>query len=141
MITRRTIYLLVAALALAASLAGASLRHASAASATSLLPTSITLTSNLNPAMAGSTLTFSGVLSPSTARGPIVLYDNTTGTPVELGRVSFISTRGAWSLSLSPYSANYLSIGTHYLTASYLGNATYQGSTSPTYVQRITMHW
>jgi hypothetical protein len=131
MITRRTLYLLVAALALVASLAGTSLRPASAATAASMVPTSITLTSDLNPAAPDTPLIFSGSITPTRARGWVVLYDEITGAPVEVGRV-FVprANHGMWALTVPAFSATSLGLGAHPLVAVYLGNARYQASMS-----------
>jgi hypothetical protein len=126
------------ALALATSLLGVGIRHASAAH---IRPTSISITANLNPVAPGTPLTFSGTIVPRSARDWVVLYDNTTGSPVVLGLVRCAS-HGTWAIPLNPFAGQGLGLGDHSLTAIYLGNAAYQGSTSPTYTEVIRgSHW
>jgi hypothetical protein len=128
------------AVALATSLLGGGLHHASAAT---LQSTSISITSDLNPAAPGTPLTFSGTIAPSSARGWVVLYDSSSGLPVEIGRVRVPrASHGMWTLTLNPFAGQGLGLGAHPLSAAYLGNATYQGSTSPIYTEVIRgAHW
>jgi hypothetical protein len=68
----------------------------------------------------------------------VVLYDYSTGSPVEIGRVRVPrSSHGMWTLTIYPFSGQSLGLGSHPLTAVYQGNATYQGSMSPAYTEFI----
>ncbi len=106
----------------------------------SLLASSVTLTSSLNPAELGTSLTFSGQVTPSQATGQVNVYDNTSSTPKLVGTAT-ISSGGMWSLALPAFTTNSLSQGTHRLSAMYQGDGTYQASTSTTLTQTITAHF
>jgi hypothetical protein len=101
-----------------------------------LQPTSTTLKPNSLFETAGSTLTLSGMVSP-TASGAVVIYDENGNV---LGR-TFVSYRGTYQLSISGYSSYSLSVGVHTLTAVYLGNATFAGSASAPVTEVIYPHW
>ena len=81
--------------------------------------TSVTLSSSLNPAPAGSGVTFTAVVSPSAATGTVQFLDGVTvigSATLANGSASFTTA------SLSP--------GTHSITASYGGSSNYAAANS-----------
>jgi hypothetical protein len=110
------------------------------------LATTTTLTSNASgPVPLGSTLTFSGTVTPSTATGNVVLmdtYTDTTGVTHPATQLASVPLNGgSYTYTNIPFTTNSLGQGKHSLTAVYQGDATYQGSTSPAYIQTITAHF
>jgi hypothetical protein len=110
------------------------------------LATTTSLTSSSPSAEVGTSLTFSGTVTPSTATGNVVLmdtYTDTTGVThpaVQLASVPLVSG-GSFTYTIPAFSPGGLGQGKHSLTAVYQGDATYQGSTSPAYLQTITAHF
>lgn len=109
--------------------------------------TTTTLTSNSggNPLPVGSSLTFSGTVTPSAATGTVVLddtYTDTNGVTHPVRQIASVSlSGGTYTYTIPAFSTNGLAQGKHVLTAVYQGSATYQGSTSPAYTQIITAHF
>ncbi len=82
--------------------------------------TNTILTSSANPSIVGQSITIGAIVSPPTATGTITFFDGSTplGSPVSL-------SGGSATFSIAS-----LSTGTHALTASYSGDASYAASTS-----------
>jgi predicted secreted protein len=80
---------------------------------------SVSLASSLNPATVGQTVTFTATVSPSSATGTVQFLDGTTvlGTSTVNSGVATFSTTA-------------LAEGSHSITASYSGNASYLAGTS-----------
>jgi len=118
--------------ALTAAYAGASTFFASTSSAVTEVvfeKTTTTLTSSLNPAVFGQTVTFTAKVKPSVS-----------GTPT--GSVKFLDgTTLIGTVSLSGGSASFathtLAGGTHSITADYSGDSTYKGSNSAALTETI----
>ena len=89
-------------------------------------PSSVTLTSSLNPAARGQTVTFTAVVSPSTATGTMTFLDGSTS----LGTVTISGATAALSVST-------LSIGAHPITAAYSGDANDAPGTSTSLLEYI----
>lgn len=89
-------------------------------------PTTTVLTSSTNPSTAGSSITLTATVTPSSATGTVTFEDSATtiGTAT-LGHASGSLTTSA------------LAAGSHSLTAVYAGNVTYSGSTSNTLTQVV----
>ncbi len=87
-----------------------------------------TLTSSLNPALAGNPVTFStGVTSPlGTPTGTISFFDG----PAQLGSTTLISGQASLTTSV-------LTQGTHAITCVYSGDSTFSASTSAVFSQSI----
>jgi len=86
-----------------------------------------TVTSSLNPAVAGQTVTFTATVAPSAATGTVQFKDGATviGTATVSG--------GAAALATSTLAA-----GGHSITAVYSGDGNYNGSTSSALTETIT---
>jgi hypothetical protein len=82
-------------------------------------PTTTTLTSSLNPAIVGQSITLTATVSPSSATGTVTFNDGATS--IGTGTLS----GGSAALAVSS-----LSIATHSITAVYGGDASDAGSTS-----------
>jgi hypothetical protein len=98
--------------------------------ASSNAPTSTDVTASPNPATVGQTVKFTAFVSSTTSgtiTGTVQFYDGSTplGSPVTLSGGS------------GSYSTSSLSQGTHTITATYSGNSSYAGSTSPNLSQQI----
>jgi hypothetical protein len=89
---------------------------------------SVTISSSLNPSVLGQAVTFSAVVTPSTATGSVNFKDgaNTLGTVTLAGGAA----------SLPPTSA--LAVANHSITAVYSGDATDTPSTSAVLTQVVT---
>jgi hypothetical protein len=74
--------------------------------------TATSLTSSLNPSLSGQSVTFTAVVSPSTATGTVTFYDN----GISIGSATLSS--GTAKLSTST-----LTVATHPITATYNGDA------------------
>ena len=88
--------------------------------------TSTSVTSGLNPSTSGQTVTFTASVSPSGASGTVLFLD----AGVQIGSAVLSSGQATFSTSS-------LSAGTHSITASYGGNTSYNGSTSPAITQTV----
>jgi hypothetical protein len=89
--------------------------------------TSTSVSSSRNPSVSGQTVTFTALVSPSTATGAVQFFTN---GPTLLGTVSL--SGGKASLSTSA-----LGIGSYSITASYGGDKNYTGSNSATLTQTV----
>jgi hypothetical protein len=89
--------------------------------------TTITLTSNDNPARTGQPVTFTATVSPSAATGTVQFFDGSTS----LGTVAL--SGGQASLTTSTLSA-----AKHSITAVYSGDANFASSTSAVLSQNVT---
>ena len=89
-------------------------------------PSSVTLSSSLNPSTYGSSVTLTAMVTPSVATGTITFKDGST----TLGT-------GTISSGVATFSSSKLAQGSHYLTASYGGSAKYNGSTSLLLIQVV----
>ncbi len=89
-------------------------------------PTSVLLTSAPDPSNTGQTVTFTANVSPAAATGMITFKDglSTLGT-------------GALSGGQTTISTGTLAAGTHVITATYSGDGTYAGNTSPSISQVV----
>jgi hypothetical protein len=95
---------------------------------TVLVPSTVTVIADKNPAAAGTAVTFTGAVSPSTATGRISFYDGGTF----LGTAT-IGSGGAAALAVSTLTA-----GTHSITASYNGDFVVAPANSGTLTETIT---
>ena len=82
-------------------------------------PSTVTAVSSLNPLLVGQAVTFTATVSPADATGTVTFFDGSAA----LGN----STVNAGTAKLS---VSTLSIGSHSITATYSGDASYTGSTS-----------
>ena len=89
--------------------------------------TSDVLTSSLNPATYGATVTFTATL-PANATGTVTFLDGAT----PLSPVSTISG------GVATYQISNLAVGPHSITASYAGDSNYASTTSNTVTETIT---
>ena len=87
--------------------------------------TTTTLTSNRNPANGGQSVTFTAAVSPA-ATGTVQFFDGTT-----------LIGSAALSAGSASVSTSSLSAGTHSMTATYVGDANFTGSTSAVLTQTI----
>jgi Bacterial Ig-like domain (group 3) len=90
----------------------------------------VILTSSLNPSMVGSAVTFTATVSPLSGDGPaptgtVQFVDTTTGLPVGLPQ-----TLPGTSVDSVSTTVDDLSLGTHAVVASYMGDATYPAADS-----------
>ncbi len=90
------------------------------------IATSETLSSSLNPAIAGQSVTFTANVSPSSATGLVTFMDGTT-----------LLGSGTISSGVATFTTSSLSGGVHDLTAIYLGDQNHADSTSVVLVQTI----
>jgi hypothetical protein len=88
--------------------------------------TTTTLSSNLNPAVFGSVITFTATVSPATATGTITFMDGAS----TLGTASLASGSATFSTAS-------LAAGSHSITAVYGGDVNNAGSTSPILSQTV----
>lgn len=94
-----------------------------------LLPTLTLLTSSLNPSGSGATVTFTATVAADETPGGSVQFldgENLLGSSVLNGS------------GVATFDTSDLSVGTHEVTAVYLGNATFATSTSPVLDQVVT---
>src|SRR5262249_53228593 len=89
-------------------------------------PTTTALVSSLNPSSVGQSVTFTATVTPSAATGTVSFRDN----GVEIGT-------GTLSSGQATFSTSTLTVATHPMTAVYLGDATYDTSTSGTVNQVV----
>ena len=87
---------------------------------------SVSLTSSLNPSLAGQTITLTATVTPITATGTVTFTDGVT----VLGTASLIS-------GTAVYTTSNLSAGSHNISATYSGNAAYGSSTSQPITQTV----
>lgn len=90
-------------------------------------PTSITLSSSVNPSVFGQPVILTATLTPAGATGTVTFYDGTT----IIGIKSLAAGHAALSISL-------LASGVRSLKAYYAGDSTYTPSTSPLLAQMIS---
>lgn len=102
----------------------ASFRFASCGA--SLASTSTTVSSSKNPTNVGESVTFTASVTPSAATGTVTFFDGTTslGTAQLSGGMATLPTTA-------------LAAGSHSISASYSGDATYSGSTSTAITQTV----
>lgn len=93
---------------------------------TILAASSVALSSSVNPAASGQTVTFTAAVTPSAATGTVQFYDGAA----LLGTSTL--TNG-----IATYSTSSLAVGTHSITANYTGNATYGASNSTALSQAV----
>jgi hypothetical protein len=114
-----------------AQYSGDSYHHGSTSSALSQTvnkaSTTTTVTSDANPSRKGSTVTFTATVSSSTATGTVQFLDGST----PLGAVALNS--GNASLSIST-----LTVGKHYIMATYSGDTNFESSQSAVLTQTVT---
>ena len=89
-------------------------------------PSSVTISSSLNPSTYGSSVTLTAMVTPLAATGTITFKDGNT----TLGT-------GTISGGVATFSNSKLAQGSHYLTAVYGGSAKYNGSTSLLLIQVV----
>ena len=83
----------------------------------SLTPTSVLLTSSLNPSAAGHSFTLSAAVAPASSTGTVTFYNGT----MLLGSSSLLNGTASWSTSLA-------TIGPNAMTATYNGDSTHASS-------------
>jgi hypothetical protein len=88
--------------------------------------TTVTLTSNRNPSKVNQAITFTAAVSPSGATGTVRFFDGSTllGSGTVSGGVASLTTSS-------------LSVGSHSITAQYMGDGSYNGSTSAVLAQTV----
>lgn len=89
------------------------------------IPTSVTVTSSINPAALGSSVTFTATVTPATATGTVALrFDRSSNVSLSIvdGVVTYTTT---------------LPGGDNFVQAEYIGNATFTGSESSKYLQVV----
>ena len=93
-------------------------------------PSQISLTSSANPAMAGSSVTFTAKLSVAAGNpsGTVQFYDG----PAPLGAAVPLGAQG-----IATYSTSTLALGIHSITATYSGDPNTSAATSPVLQQSI----
>ena len=89
--------------------------------------TTLTLTSNRNPARSPQTVTFTANVSANTATGTVQFFDGTT-----------LLGTGTFSSGQATLARSGMSVGTHPIKAVYGGSANHAPSTSPVLSQSIT---
>jgi hypothetical protein len=89
------------------------------------VPTTLTVTSSASPVQSGQTVTFAASVTPSDGGGTVAFYADGSHTPIA----------GCGSQTLTPSAVAYsasctttLESGSHHVTATYLGDATYASS-------------
>ncbi|MFN8630190.1 MAG: Ig-like domain repeat protein, partial [Chloroflexota bacterium] len=90
------------------------------------LPTTTTLTSDVNPSTFGQNVTFTATVSPAAATGTVTFSEGAT-----------VLGTGTLAGGVATFAISTLSVGTHTITASYGGDATYSNSTSAPYDQVV----
>lgn len=88
--------------------------------------TTTALTSDIDPSTAGQTVTFTATVLPATATGTVNFLDN--GTPIGSGTLAG---------GVATFSTSALTVGAHNITAAYLGDTSFSGSTSAIFVQDV----
>ena len=89
--------------------------------------TTMGLASSLNPSTPGQSVTFTATVSPATASGTVTFFDGA----ITLGS-------GALSGGIATFSTSGLAAGSHSITATYGGNASYNSSTSSALLQSVS---
>jgi hypothetical protein len=95
-------------------------------------PTTTTLTASPNPANEGETVTLTAIVTP---------VDGALDPDAPTGNVTFVDETETQTLATVPLGSpavlaiNSLSVGTHLISATYLGDATFDGSSGTTTVQ------
>ena len=84
------------------------------------------LTSSLNPAKVGQVVNFTATVTPSAATGTVTFLNGST----VMGSAAVISGQAQFSTSFKQ--------GSYSITASYGGDATFAGSTSPVVTEKVT---
>ena len=94
-----------------------------------LIPTTtgLTLSSGSNPSTLGSALMFQAAVSPAPANGSVITFLDGTNT---LGT-------GTTTTGVATFSTNGLTVGSHSITASVGGDASYGGSVSSPFIQIV----
>jgi hypothetical protein len=107
---------------------GGTLASASAAVSVTVVKaaTAVGLASSSNPSLNGQAVTFNAVVSPATATGTVMFQDGAT----VIGTVAL--NNGSAALSVSN-----LAVGSHSITAVYVGDANYNGATSAALTQSV----
>ena len=95
--------------------------------------TKTTLVSSLNPAPVGGLVTLTAEVSPATAGGTVP-----SGTVTFSDGTTVIGTVRLNRAGKAPYSTANFSMGSHFFTASYDGDANYETSQSSSLIQLIT---
>ena len=92
----------------------------------SLQPITVSVSSSTNPSTSGQSVTFTAIVSPSTATGTVTFMDGST-------------TLGTSTLSggSTTFSTSQLSAGSHSITAAYSGDTSYASSTSSVLTQTV----
>jgi hypothetical protein len=88
--------------------------------------TAVGLASSFNPSLNGQAVTFNAVVSPATATGAVVFQDAST----VIGTVAL--SNGSAALSISN-----LAVGSHSITAVYVGDPNYNSATSAVLTQSV----
>jgi hypothetical protein len=70
-------------------------------------------------------------VNSSAATGTVIFYDTASGTATELGTATLSS-------GTASFATNSLSVGTHILYATYVGDSTYETSASGTVTVTVT---
>lgn len=107
----------------------ASSTSAALAQTINTITTTTAVSSSVNPALAGQTVTFTATVQPgagNSASGTVTFMDGST----TLGTASVASNSAQISVST-------LVVGTHAITAAYSGNATFSGSTSSALTETV----
>ncbi len=102
-----------------------------------LNPTSTALITSLNPSPSTDFVQFSAIVTSSagvTPTGTVNFLDNSVTPAIQIG-TSALNASG-----VATYGTSTLSIGTHSITAQYLGTASFGGSTSATLNQSVTIN-
>src|SRR5262249_6063519 len=92
-------------------------------------PTTTSLSSSLNPSTYGQSVTFTATVTPSAATGTVQFLDGATllgSSSLSGGQASFATAN--------------LAAGPHSITANYLGNSNYLGSSSPAVAQTVNQN-
>jgi hypothetical protein len=87
----------------------------------------VTLSSSVDPASAGQTVTFTATLTPPTATGMVQFQDGNTN----------LGSAVALSSGVATFPTSSLAAGTHSITASYQGDSNFLSSTSPGLTEAI----
>jgi uncharacterized protein (TIGR03437 family) len=87
----------------------------------------IMLSSSPNPSVTGEMVTFTACGLPVPTTGTVAFYDAAT----------LLATNNSVYSACSSYATNTLSVGTHYITAHYSGNSTYNASVSQVQIQTV----
>ncbi len=93
------------------------------------VPTTTSLSSSLNPSAYGQNVTFTAAVSPATATGDVQFTIDGTDVPTLVALASGSAT----------FSIASLGMGDHTIAATYLGDASFQGSASDPLTQTVSM--